>query len=214
MAERLAVESLHQRAERRDLAAERAPASEESLAGRHRSLGVVLRDQREHVLAGAGGGGRQKKLLMDVLDRHAVASDQLAEPLQRRGDLRACDELGLDDRHERRLPARIARVVEAEPLREAERVSVHLTPGRSVGPRALTEDALESGAGALQSLFGPPEVTLCNPLGPARAIPPVDADFEPGVADGAHRIRSARGDAATREPGVETIGSEIEIERR
>src|SRR5215510_1661748 len=151
---------------------------------------------------------------MDVLEAHAVAPDQLAELLQRRGDLRACDGLGLDDRHERRLPARIARVIEAEPLREAERVPVHLPSGRSVGPRGLTEDALERGAGALQSLLGPPEVTLRNALGPARAIPAVDADFEPGVADGTHRIRSARGDAATREPRAQTIGSEIEIERR
>ena len=151
---------------------------------------------------------------MDVLDAHAVASDQLAEPWQRRWDLRACDELGLDDRHERRLPARIARVVEAEPLREAERVSVHLPFGRGVGSRGLTEDALERGAGALQSLLGPPEVALRNALRPARAIPAVDADFEPGAADRAHRIRGARGHAATREPGAETIGSEIEIERR
>src|SRR5215470_18936103 len=166
------------------------------------------------MLAGAGRGGCEKQLLVDVLDTRAIASEQLAELLQRRGDLRAGDELGLDDRHERRLPARIARVVEAEPLREAERVSVHLPSGRSVRPRRLAEDSLERGAGPLQGLLHPPEVPLRHPLRPTRAIPAVYADFEPGVADGAHRIGGARGHAATREPGAETIGPEIEVERR
>ena len=131
--------------------------------------------QREHVAGGAGSRRQREQMRRDVVFGDAFGADQLVERRQRRRKLRAADQLGVPDRQVRMRAAPVRAVVEAEALRQPQRVHVHLPAGGAVRARRLLED--------IGVALACPDHLASRPLGvgvrhavlPADVVPAMDA---------------------------------------
>ena len=84
-----------------------------------RAHAFELRVQREHVPGGRGFASLLEQVRRHVVLGDAADADQLVERRQRRGQLRAADQLGVAHRQMRMRAAPVRAVVEAQPLRQA-----------------------------------------------------------------------------------------------
>ena len=129
-----------QRAHGPERPALRLPAEQQLLERRREPHALELRVQREHLVGRRRLARALEQVRRDVVLRDVVDADQLVERRQRRRELRAADRLGVPDRQVRMRAAAVRAVVEAEALREAQRVHVHLPAGGAVRARRLAED--------------------------------------------------------------------------
>jgi len=88
-------------------------------------------------------------------------------------------------------------VIEAETLRQAQRVQVRLPAGSAVRARGLPEDLLEALAREEHLALGPPGVGPGHTVLPFHVVPGVNSDFEIRVPHPAHHVGAAATDVGT-----------------
>ena len=92
------------------------------------------------------------------------------------------------------MAAPIRAIVEAESLRQSQRVRVHLPPGGAVDARRFLEDVGIAIARERHLPLGPREIRIGHAILPAHVVVAMDAGLVAGVAHGAHHIAGPSSD--------------------
>jgi hypothetical protein len=111
--------------------------------------------------------------------------------------LRAADQLAAPHGEVRCRAAAVGAIVEAELLREAQRVRVHLPAGGAMGGRRRAEDGGVAFAGALHLAARPRGVGGRNAVLPPHVVVAVDARLVPAIAYRLHHVARAPSDVRT-----------------
>src|SRR6266571_4670688 len=125
--------------------------------------------------------GEIEHVLRDVLRGEPVGADQLVQSRERGRELRARDDLGAPYGDEGTAPAGVRAVIEAQALRQAQRVQIRLPARGAVRARGRPEYLLEALARQEHLALGPPGVGRGRTVLPFHVVPGVNSAFESRV---------------------------------
>ena len=150
--------------------------------------------QGDHVVTG-NGEAQLDDAVSGLLRRKArLNGEDFVQRRQGGRDLRAGDDLAVNDRDVGMAAATVAGIAQAQTLRQAQGVAPGQPAGSGVCLRLVGEQFGVAGAGAEEVVLGPLDVVLTDLAFPEDAVPAVDAGFETGGSHAAQNFRAGFSD--------------------